>query len=208
MGGCPTRGCCGPTASSNSWLERPPQPCSRIPAARPDPAAADASCNGTHQLLNALALPPSLQLHQPLLLPVLSRLDRRSPSGCSLRVQPPCPCPPPPQLDQPLLLSVLSSLDRRSLVAAAATCRHLRELTRDVAPALKLSLFPHQVGLHVAMCVLLSCKAGVWRCLCSARLRPRSLFRSRWAGVQLCSLPPVFCCSIAHWLRLGACRRT
>lgn len=58
------------------------------------------------------------------------------------------------QLDQPLLLSMLSRLDRRSLVAAAASCRHLREVTRDVAPGLKLSLFPHQVGRVGGLCLL------------------------------------------------------
>ncbi len=50
------------------------------------------------------------------------------------------------QLDAAPLQLVLSKLDPASLRAAAASCRHFRELSRDVAPGLKLTLFPHQVG--------------------------------------------------------------
>lgn len=50
------------------------------------------------------------------------------------------------QLDAAPLQLILSKLDPASLRAAAASCRHFRELSRDVAPGLKLTLFPHQVG--------------------------------------------------------------
>ncbi|KAL4420646.1 hypothetical protein ABPG75_010302 [Micractinium tetrahymenae] len=48
------------------------------------------------------------------------------------------------QLDAAPLQLSLSKLDPASLRAAAASCRHFRELSRDVAPGLKLTLFPHQ----------------------------------------------------------------
>lgn len=72
---------------------------------------------------------------------------------CLLRGPTPLPTAPPPpsaQLPRPLLLHALRRLDRASLAAVACCCRHVREITRDVAPGLKLTLFPHQVGGWVA----------------------------------------------------------
>lgn len=54
---------------------------------------------------------------------------------------------PAPQLDAAPLQLILSKLDPASLRAAAACCRHFRELSLDVAPGLKLTLFPHQVDV-------------------------------------------------------------
>ena len=63
------------------------------------------------------------------------------------------------QLHQDELRVILRLLDPASLARAAASCRHLCELSRSVAPGIRLTLFPHQVGRLA--CLLVAAPAGL-----------------------------------------------
>jgi hypothetical protein len=51
------------------------------------------------------------------------------------------------QLSEDVVLNVLHCLDQPAMLALLATCRHFREQCRELAPSMKLWLFPHQARL-------------------------------------------------------------
>ena len=61
-------------------------------------------------------------------------------------------------LPRDILVKLLSLLTPRGLCAAGSTCKLLHAVAQEAVPALKLQLFPHQVGAALlSIASLLAC---------------------------------------------------
>lgn len=68
-------------------------------------------------------------------------------------------------LPREILVKLLSLLTPRGLCAAGSTCKLLHAIAQEAVPALKLQLFPHQVGAaFLSLACLLACfKSCRWQ---------------------------------------------